>query len=117
MGASVQIVVHLGMPRTLLKKRTKPGVRQGPLAIVEARKHLTRLPEELAQHPEIGAVKITRRGKPVLAVMSWDMYESIAETLEIMSDPEMMAAFRQGVRDLEQGKTFPWDQVKKELDL
>jgi len=107
------------MPRTLLKlkKRTQSGVGQGPLAIVEARKRLTKLPEELARHPEIGAVKITRRGKPVLAVMSWDLYESIAETLDVMSDPEMMAAFRQGVRDLEQGKTYPWDQVKRELDL
>ena len=105
------------MPRTLLKlkKRTRPGVGRGPLVIVEARKRLTRLPEELAQHPEIGAVTITRRGRPVLAVMSWDMYESLAETLEIMSDPEMMAAFRQGVRDLEQGDTYPWEQVRKGL--
>lgn len=85
--------------------------------MVEARKRLTNLPEELAQHPEIGALTITRRGKPVLAVMSWELYESVTETLDIMSDPEMLAAFRQGVRDLQQGKTYPWEQVKKELGL
>ena len=83
--------------------------------MVEARKRLTNLPEELAKHPEIGALTITRRGKPVLAVMSWELYESVTETLEIMSDPEMLAAFRQGVRDLQQGNTYPWEQVKKEL--
>ena len=85
--------------------------------MVEARKQLSKLPEELAKHPEIGAVKITRRGKPVLAVMSWDVYESISETLEIMADPEMMTAFLQGVRDLEKGNTYPWDLVKQELGL
>ena len=85
--------------------------------MVEARKRLTNLPEELAKHPEIGALTITRRGKPVLAVMSWELYESVTETLEIMSDPEMLAAFRQGVRDLQQGNTYPWEQVKKELGL
>lgn len=83
--------------------------------MVEARKLLTKLSDELAEHPEIGAVKVTRRGKPVLAIMSWDLYESVTETLEIMSDPEMMAAFRQGVKDLEEGRTIPLEQLKKEL--
>ena len=85
--------------------------------MVEARKRLTNLPEELAKHPEIGAVKITRRGKPVLAVMSWELYESVSETLDIMSDPEMMSALQQGVRDREQGKTYSWEKVKNELGL
>ena len=85
--------------------------------MVEARKRLTNLPEELAKHPEIGVVKITRRGKPVLAVMSWELFESVSETLAIMSDPEMMKAVRQGVRDLELGKTYPWERVKNELGL
>ena len=85
--------------------------------MVEARKRLTSLPDELAKHPEIGAIKVTRRGKPVLAVMSWDLCESVVETLEIMSDPEMMAAFRQGVKELEEGKVIPWEQVKSELNL
>ncbi len=68
--------------------------------------------------PEIGAIKITRHGKPVLAVLSWDLYESVVETMEIMSDPEMMAAFRQGVKEMgrRQGHSS-WEQVKKELGL
>jgi antitoxin YefM len=81
--------------------------------MVEARKRLTNLPEELAKHPEIGALTITRRGKPVLAVMSWELYESVIETLDIMSDPEMLAAFRQGVRDLQQGNTYAGSKSRK----
>ena len=85
--------------------------------MVEARKLLTKLPDELAEHPEVGAIQVTRRGRPVLAVMSWDPYESVTETLEIMSDPGMMAAFRPGVQDMKDGRTIPWEQVKTELVL
>jgi antitoxin YefM len=105
------------MPRTLSKKRSRRVIGRGPMAMVEARKRLTTLPEVFEKHPDIGAVQVTRRGKPVLAVMSWDLYESITETLEIMSDPEMMAAFRQGVKDMNEGKVYPWEQVKRELGL
>ena len=97
------------------KKRARPTVGRVPLAMAEARKQLPKLADALEKHPEIGAVKITRRGKPVLAVLSWDLYESVVETMEIMSDPEMMAAFRQGVKEMEEGKAIPWEQVKKEL--
>jgi len=85
--------------------------------MVEARRRLTNLPEELAKHPEMGVVKITRRGKPVVAVMSWELYESVSETLEIMSDPEMMAAVSQGAQDLEQGNIHRWEKVKNEFGL
>ena len=34
------------------------------------------------------------RTEPVLAVMPWDLFESIVETLEIMGDMDMMDALR-----------------------
>ena len=105
------------MAQALAKKRTRTSVGRAPIAMAEARKQLPKLADALEKHPEIGAVKITRHGKPVLAVLSWDLYESVIETMEIMSDPEMMAAFRQGVKEMEEGKGIPWEQVKKELGL
>ena len=105
------------MAQALAKKRARTSVGRAPLAMAEARKQLPKLADALEKHPEIGAVKITRHGKPVLAVLSWDLYESVVETMEIMSDPEMMAAFRQGVKEMEEGKGIPWEQVKKELGL
>lgn len=87
------------------------------MPIAEARNKLTTLPEELEQAPEIGAVAVTRHGKPVLAIMSWELYETIIETLEIMSDPELMAAIRQSIKEIEEGQTIPWEQVKQELGL
>ena len=41
------------------------------MPLVEARKRLTSLPEELEHEGEIDVLAVTRRGKPVLAVMPW----------------------------------------------
>ena len=105
------------MAQVHVKRRARSVARPGPLAMAEARKQLPKLADTLEKHPEFGAVKITKRGKPVLAVLSLDLYESVVETMEIMSDPEMMAAFRQGVKEMQEGKGIPWEQVKRELGL
>jgi len=102
------------MAQVLAKKRARAAVGRAPIAMAEARKQLPKLADALEKHPEIGAVKITRHGKPVLAVLSWDLYESVVETMEIMSDPELMAAFRQGVKDMAQGKAIALEQFKRE---
>lgn len=85
------------------------------IPITAARHALTSLPERLAKAP--GAVAVTRRGKPVLAIMPWGLYESLVETLDIMGDEALMASLRQGIKDIEDGKTIPWEQVKKDLGL
>jgi antitoxin YefM len=82
-------------------------------SISEIREEITRLPERFAEDPE--AVTVTRHGKPVMAILPWALYESIMETLEVMSDAELMAAFREGVKDMEEGRTKPLDDVLKEL--
>jgi antitoxin YefM len=84
------------------------------IPITEARHELTSLPERLAVEP--GAVAITRRGKPVLAVMPWELYESIMETLDILGDEELMTTLRQGIEEIAAGGGIPWEQAKQELD-
>ena len=84
-------------------------------SISEIREEITRLPEQFEQEP--GAVMVTRHGKPLMAILPWELYESIMETLEIMGDAELMAAFRQGVKEMAEGKGRPWEDVKKELGL
>jgi len=85
------------------------------IPITEARHELTSLPERLAKTP--GAVAVTRRGKAVLAIMPWDLYESLVETLEIMGEEDLMAALRKGIREVDEGKTIPWKTVKAKLGL
>ena len=85
------------------------------IPITEARHELASLPERLAKEP--GAVTVTRRGKPVLAIIPWELYEAIVETLEIMGNEELMSALRQGIKEVKKGKTIPWEQAKRDLDL
>ena len=83
------------------------------IPISQAREELTTLPETLAKEP--GAVAVTRRGDRVLAILPWDLYESIAETLEILGDKDLMTALRRGVQDIEEGKGIPWEEAKKRI--
>jgi prevent-host-death family protein len=85
------------------------------IPITQARHQITSLPDLLAKEP--GAVAVTRRGKPVLAVMPWELYESIVETLEIMGDKDLMATLRKSIKEVEHGKTIPWETVKAKLGL
>lgn len=83
------------------------------LSMTDARDQLTRLPDELAQSHE--TLTITRHGKPVLAVLPWELYEALLETLEVMGDPEMIAALRRSQEDIAAGRVKPLDQAFNEL--
>ena len=83
------------------------------IPITAARHALTSLPERLAEEP--GAVAVTRRGKPVLAILPWELYETLVETLEILEDEELMATLRQGIQEIEAGKGIPWEQAQQDL--
>lgn len=85
------------------------------LPITEARQELTSLSERLSETHE--TITVTRRGKPVLAILPWQEYEALVETLEILADDQMMAAFRQGIRELKAGKGIPWERAKRKLGL
>ena len=86
------------------------------LTISEARKALLDLPEKLARSPE-RAVTITRRGRPVLAVLPWEFYESIIETLDILGDPDMVKALRESLEDLDRGRVVTNAEAKKRLGV
>ena len=48
---------------------------------------------------------ITRHGRPVAVVLSYDEYEAMIETLNILSDAETMAAIAEGDEDLVDGRS------------
>ena len=87
------------------------------LPISKARNRLLKIARELNRHPEHGAVTLTNRGKAVLTLMSSDLYESVIETMDIMSDKKLMSDLRKSIRELKQGKVIPWEKVKADLDL
>ena len=85
--------------------------------IIEADENFSILPEEFEQNPQAGEVIITRNGKPILAVLSWERYESIMETLEIMGDDKTMSALRQGIQEAEAGHTYGLNDIKQQIGV
>ena len=85
------------------------------LSISEARTQLTRLAGRL--HSRRETVEVTSRGKPVLAILPWDLYESMVETMEIMADKDLMKNVRRGIKEYKAGKGIALDEAKKRLGL
>lgn len=86
------------------------------LTISKARKELLDLPEKLARLPE-RAITITRRGQPVLAIMPWELYESIVETLDVLSEPDLVSALRASIEDLKAGRLVSHEKLGARLGL
>jgi PHD/YefM family antitoxin component YafN of YafNO toxin-antitoxin module len=84
------------------------------LTTVNARRDLTKLPEQLGANP--ATVAVTRRGKPVLAIITWEDYLSILETLEILSDNDAIEQLRRSIKEVTEGKQIPWTKAKTRLD-
>jgi prevent-host-death family protein len=85
------------------------------LPITKAREELTMLVENA--NKRLDEYVITVNGSPAAVLISVEEYESWKETNDIMSDPKLVKAIKQGEREINQGKGIPWEDVKKELDL
>ncbi len=58
---------------------------------------------------------VTRRGKPVVVMLSIDDYESLMETLDILADPHAMSGIRKGEADIRTRRTRSWQEIKGSL--
>jgi len=81
------------------------------LTITEAQQQLPDLPDKLAREPAI----ITKDGTPVMIAMSCEQFESLLETIEILSDRELMAQLQEGIRQADAGETISLEAVKAKL--
>ncbi|MEA3248213.1 MAG: hypothetical protein U9Q73_00745 [Nanoarchaeota archaeon] len=43
--------------------------------------------------------------------------ESLIETIEILSDPEMMRGIARGLNDFREGNIYTFDEIKKEVGI
>ena len=85
------------------------------LPLTEARKDLSKIVDEVSSVHE--HVTITRQGKPAAVVMSAVEFESWQETIEILDDPDAMAAIRRGLKDIKAGRVRPLEDVLKQLGV
>jgi len=83
------------------------------LPITKAREDLTKIVENARK--KLDEYVITVNGSPAAVIISAEEYESWKETNEIMSDPKLVKAIKQGEKEIKEGKGIPWEEVKKEL--
>ena len=102
------------------KPKPRPEAQGREIPVLEADHTLARLADEFAPNPQEAVAVITRHGKPALAVLSWEYFESLLETLEVMGDEEAMTAIREYERALKSGeeiRTYDWEEIKKQHGL
>jgi antitoxin YefM len=83
--------------------------------LTEARATLSELLDEIEGQQD--HVIITRNGKPVALLMSMSEWESWEETIEVLSDEELMEDLRRSEEDVKAGRLVDWDEVKRDLGL
>lgn len=60
---------------------------------------------------------ITKRGKPVALMMSVDDYESLLETLDILSDKHLMKRIKKAEEEIGKGNVAALDKIEKDLGI
>jgi len=83
-------------------------VMQKRYSIAEVRKDLSQLPSQFEEIADLSVVEVTRRGLPILAVLDWERYQAIMDTLEILSDEETTEKLKKAVKELDDGINSEW---------
>jgi PHD/YefM family antitoxin component YafN of YafNO toxin-antitoxin module len=52
-----------------------------------------------------------------MAVMSWELYEGLLETIEVLSDPEIIKHLRAAIDDVNAGRTHSLSDAYERLEL
>jgi len=84
------------------------------ISITEARNKFMKLPDQAAKDQILA---VTRRNKEVMAVMSWELYEGLVETIEVLSDPELIKQLRAAIEDIKAGRTHSLSEAYARLGL
>ncbi|MCC6434422.1 MAG: type II toxin-antitoxin system Phd/YefM family antitoxin [Acidimicrobiales bacterium] len=66
--------------------------------LTEVRDNLSDIIDQVAQGAEW---TVTRHGRPVAVILSFEDYESLIETVNVLSDSDTMDAIREGLADLD----------------
>jgi prevent-host-death family protein len=83
------------------------------LNINEAQQKFIDLPKKLTEGP----IVITQNGKPVMTTMSYEQFESLMETLSIITDESFFQKLESSIIQAQQGNTLTWEDAKIKLGL
>jgi antitoxin YefM len=83
------------------------------LPLAEVRANLSKLVDEAVRTHE--RIEVTRQGRRAAVILSADDYDSIMETLAILSDEDLVRDIREAEREAERGEVFTLDEVTEEM--
>jgi prevent-host-death family protein len=86
------------------------------VSLTEARNRLLRIADEIERDPD-AIVRVTRRGHPVLALISARRLDALLETLEILADATTLRRLHRARAEVSAGRTIPWSKARRELGL
>ena len=75
----------------------------------KAKAHFSELLKRIREYHESFA--ITQRGKVESVLIGIEEYESLIETLEILSDSELMKSIKRGLKDEKAGKIHSHEEI------
>lgn len=93
-------VYTYGMTKTITLKELRPGL---PKVADSVERRLDRY-------------VVTRRGRPVMMVLSPEDYEGMLETIEILSDKGAARRIRAARREAKEGKTVSLESLRRRLE-
>ncbi|SEK60644.1 prevent-host-death family protein [Blastococcus sp. DSM 46786] len=83
------------------------------LSLASVKAHFSRVIDEVAGTHE--RVTVTKNGSPVAVILAVEDYDSMVETLEILSDPKAVAEIRQAESQMRDGKVYAEADVRAAL--
>lgn len=83
------------------------------IPLTELRPKLPKIMDRLSKY--FDRCIITRHGKPEAVMLSEEDYESLLETLDILSDQKLMKDIKKAEEDLRKGKGMHWEKAKQKL--
>ena len=83
------------------------------ISLTELRPKLPEILNELKK--SFDRCVITRHGRPEAIVLSEEDYESLLETLDILSDRKLLREIRKAQDELRAGKGISWNKAKTKL--
>jgi len=85
------------------------------IALSAAKDNLSGLVEDATRTHEL--TTITRHGRPAAVLMSADEFESLMETLDLLSTPGAVDELHQSARDYAQGRHIDAEDLRAEFGL
>jgi antitoxin YefM len=79
------------------------------LPLADARAQLSKLVEEASSTHE--RIEITKNGRRAAVLIGADDYDSLIETIAVLSDSELLSGHLQGLKDIETGDVLTLDDL------